>query len=171
VPHPFSRRPYAAVLRAQLDCPDGWRTQVLSALAVAGIAVEGSAAVGISVAPGRAVSRTVDDWSVASLPHLLLAVTPWAVEVGPWAAPGVGPCARCVAAAVLDDRPGDLADLLPRPLLALAAGAAARDLTAWTAGEAPHTWLTSWRFDHEPLPTPRRWERHPYCGCAWFDTA
>ncbi|HEV2796443.1 MAG TPA: hypothetical protein VGV65_02395, partial [Nocardioides sp.] len=72
--------PYAPGVRAQLDCPDGWRTQAVSALAVAGITVEGSAPVGISLAPGRAVSATVDDWSVASLPHLLSGVTSWAVE-------------------------------------------------------------------------------------------
>ena len=102
---PLSRSPYAVGLRAQLDCPPVWRTQALAALAVAGITVEASAPVGISLAPGREVSPTVDDWSVASLPHLLVGVTPWSVEVGPWAAPGVGPCARCVAAAVLDDRP------------------------------------------------------------------
>ena len=168
---PPARSPYAAGARAQLDCPDAWRTQAVAALAVAGITVEGSAPVGISIAPGRAVSTTVDDWSVASLPHLLVGVTPWAVELGPWVAPGVGPCARCVAAGVLDDRPATPADEVPRPLLALAVGAAARDLGAWATGEAPQTWLTSWRFDHEPLPTARRWERHPYCGCAWFDTA
>ncbi len=166
-----SRSPYAVGVRAQLDCPDAWRTQVIAALAVAGVTVERSAPVGISLAPGRTVSTTVDDWSVASLPHLLVGVTPWAVEVGPWAAPGMGPCARCVAAAVLDDRPAVAADEVPRPLLALAAGAAARDLAAWRAGEVPHTWLASWRFDHQPLPTARRWQRHPYCGCGWFDTA
>ena len=168
---PLSRSPYAVGLRAQLDCPPAWRTQVLAALAVAGITVEAAAPVGISVAPGREVSAAVDDWSVASLPHLLVAVTPWSVEVGPWAAPGVGPCARCVAASVLDDRPATPAAEVARPLLAIAAGAAARDLAAWAAGEPPHTWLTSWRHDHQPLPTQRRWERHPYCGCAWFDTA
>ena len=157
--------------RTQLDCPATWRTQALAALAVAGVTVESSAPVGISLAPGRTVSATVDDWSVASLPHLLVGVTPWAIEVGPWVAPGVGPCARCVAAGVLDDRPAEVPDLVPRALLAVAVGAAARDLGAWAAGEAPHTWLTSWRVDHRPVPTARRWERHPYCVCAWFDTA
>ncbi|MCF6379879.1 hypothetical protein L2K70_19880 [Nocardioides KLBMP 9356] len=166
-----TRSPYAAGLRAQLDCPDAWRTQALAALAVAGVTVDDTAAVGIGVSPGRAVSATVDDWSVASLPHLLVAVTPWSVEVGPWAAPGLGPCARCVAASVLDDRPEALAAEVPRPLLALAVGTAARDLAAWAAGETPYTWLTSWRHDHQQLPTQRRWARHPYCGCAWFDTA
>ena len=97
------RRPYAAPIRAQLDCPAAWRTSRSLPSRVAGVVVDAAAPVGISVAPGRAVSATVDDWSVASLPHLLVGVWPYAVEVGPWAAPGVGPCARCVAAAVLDE--------------------------------------------------------------------
>jgi hypothetical protein len=164
-------QPYATTHQAQLDCPDGWRGPVASALGAAGITVAPDAPVGISVAPGRLVSPTVDDWSVASLPHLLVAVWPWAVDVGPWAAPGLGPCARCVAAAVLDEGGPVPPGQVPRPLLALASGAAARDLGAWARGEPPHSWLTSWRFDHEPVPRARRWQRHPYCGCAWFDTA
>ncbi|WP_210440335.1 hypothetical protein [Nocardioides xinjiangensis] len=159
----------SAPLRAQLDCPDVWHRPVVGALAAAGVVVDDAAAVGVAVTPGRLVSARIDDWSVASLPHLLVAVRPWAVEVGPWAAPGIGPCARCVAAAVLDEGDRTCTDHLPPPLLALAAGAAARDLVAWGRGEPPHSWLTSWRHDHEPLPTARRWQRHPYCGCAWFD--
>ena len=162
---------YDVSLRAQLDCPAAWLAPVAAALGAAGVAVDPVAAVGISVAPGRQVSALVDDWSVSSLPHLLVGVWPYAVEVGPWAAPGVGPCARCVAASVLDDGSGLHLGGVPRPLVALAAGAAARELGAWSRGETPSTWLTSWRFDHEPLPRSRRWQRHPYCGCAWFDTA
>ena len=162
---------YDVPLRAQLDCPAAWHEQVATALAAAGVGVDPDAPVGISVAPGRQVSATVDAWSVASLPHLLVAAWPWAVEVGPWAAPGVGPCARCVDAAVLDDGRTATPGRTPPALLAMAAGAAARDLGAWRRGDTPHTWLTSWRFDHDPLPRERRWQRHPYCGCAWFDTA
>ncbi|GAA5117231.1 hypothetical protein GCM10023339_27600 [Alloalcanivorax gelatiniphagus] len=160
----------AATVRAQLDCPDVWREPVARALQAAGVVLDAAAPVGVAVASGRLVSTTVDDWCVASLPHLLVGVQPHAVEVGPWVAPGVGPCARCVAAAVLDEGSPARADRLPRPLLALAAGAAARDLGAWVRGETPHAWLTSWRHDHEPVPTTRRWARHPYCGCAWFET-
>ncbi|GHE16796.1 hypothetical protein GCM10011376_14060 [Nocardioides flavus (ex Wang et al. 2016)] len=162
---------YASPVRAQLDCPAPWREVVLDALAAAGVVVDDGAPVGVAVAAGRQVSAVVDDWSVASLPHVLVAVQPYAVEVGPWALPGVGPCARCVAAAVLDVGTPARTGQAPRPLLALAAGAVARDLGAWARGEPPHSWLTSWRFDHEPVPTARRWERHPYCGCAWFETA
>lgn len=162
--------PYAARLCAQLDCPDAWADAVVAALAAAGVTVDATAPVGIGVAHGREVSATVDAWSVDSLPHVLLAVHPYAVEVGPWVAPGVGPCARCVAAAVLDEGGSVPAGAAPRPLLAVGAGVVARDLGAWSRGELPHTWLTSWRVDHEPLPTARRWQRHPYCGCAWFET-
>lgn len=163
--------PYAAVVRAQLDCPDPWSDAVGAALAAAGVVVDPTAAVGIAVAPGRRVSATVDAWCVDSLPHLLVSVQPYAVEVGPWVAPGVGPCARCVAAAVLDEGGPPSAAGAPRPLLALGAGVVARDLGAWSRGELPHTWLTSWRVDHESLPAARRWQRHPYCGCGWFETA
>lgn len=170
---------YARPVRAQLDCPAPWHEPVLTALQAAGVVSDPTAPVGIAVTPGRLVSDVVDGWSVDSLPHLLVAVQPHAIDVGPWAAPGIGPCARCVAAGVLDDgsRPGGAAEALaggsgvPLPLLALAAGAAARDLAAWARGEAPHSWLTSWRFDHLPLPTARAWRRHPYCGCGWFETA
>ncbi|MFM6850129.1 MAG: hypothetical protein ACKOVB_13625 [Terrabacter sp.] len=163
--------PPAAALRVQLACPPQWEQAATTALAVAGVVVTGDAAVGVSIGPGRTVSATVDDWTVASLPHLLVAVTSYAVDLGPWAAPGLGPCARCVAAEVLDEGDPDRLPDLPRALLAMAAGAAARDLGTWARGELPPTWLTSWRLDHEPVPTARRWQRHPYCGCDWFDTA
>ncbi|GAA1937264.1 hypothetical protein [Nocardioides hwasunensis] len=157
-------------VRAQLDCPDVWRAPVSAALTAAGVVIDAGAPVGIGVCSGRLVSPTVDDWSVSSLPHLLVAVWPWAVDVGPWVAPGVGPCARCVAASVLDEGQPAVSDRAPLPLLVQAAGAVARDVATWVRGESPHTWLTSWRFDHEPQPRLRRWQRHPYCGCAWFET-
>lgn len=158
-------------LRAQLDCPAAWHGRVTAALDAAGIVLDPLAGVGIAVTPGRQVSAVVDDWSVSSLPHLLVGVWAYAVEVGPWAAPGVGPCARCVSAAVLDDGSRLQSAQPPRALLTMGAGAAARELGAWARGETPPTWLMSWRFDHEPLPRARRWQRHPYCGCSWFDTA
>ena len=169
VPVRLAPPPYAVRTRAQLDCPEPWTDAVVAALGAAGVDIDRSAPVGIAVAPARLVSATVDGWSVDSLPHVLVGVQPWAVDIGPWVAPGVGPCARCVAAVVLDDGADPVAGAAPRPLLALAAGAVARDLIGWSRGELPHTWLTSWRVDHHPLPTARRWQRHPYCGCAWFD--
>lgn len=163
--------PATVPLPVRLSCPEVWLDRVTPALAVAGVVADDHAGVGLSVAPGRVVTDRVDGWSVESLPHLLVGVWPHGVQVGPWVVPGVGPCARCVAAATLDEgdptRPGSLS----APLMTMAAGWAARDIGDWQRGERPSTWLCSWTIDHAPLPRSRRWERHPYCGCTWFDTA
>ena len=166
---PSGARPVA---RVQLVCPDPWCGPVARALAAAGVVVDRQAPVGVAVTAGRAVPSTVDGWTVDSLPHLLVAVRPWAVEVGPWVAPGVGPCARCVSAGVLDEGlPAAPEDLAASHLLAMAGGWVGREVLEWRAGRVPATWLTSWRLDHDPVPGQRRWERHPYCGCSWFDAA
>lgn len=162
---PYERR------SAQLECPPSWRPAVVAALGAAGVEVDPGAPVGVAVTSGREVSARVDSWSVDSLPHLLVAVQPGHVEVGPWVVPGTGPCARCVAAAVLDERGRVRHGGPPLPLLALAAGSVARDLDAWARSRTPATWLTSWRNDDAPVPDARRWERHPYCGCGWFAEA
>ncbi len=160
---------YDDPVRVRLHVPVPWRDQVETTLVSAGLLIDPEAPVGVSVAPGRVVDEQVDAWSVASLPHLLVGVWPHALHVGPWVVPGQGPCARCVRAATFDE--GDLMtpESIPAPLLSLAAGWAARDLADWLRGETPSTWLSSWVLDHSPLPQSRRWQRHPYCGCGWFD--
>lgn len=162
---------YDALLRVRLACPDDWLDRAIATLGPAGLVVDPGAGVGISIAPGRQVSELVDEWSVESLPHLLVGAWQHTVAVGPWVVPGISPCARCVAASTFDDgervRPGPP----PAALLTLAAGWAARDMADWARGATPSTWLCSWAFDHSPLPRNRRWERHPYCGCSWFEMA
>ncbi len=162
---------YDVPLRVRLACPDIWLGRIVAALECSGLVVDPHAAVGLSVAPGRVVVDEVDRWSAASMPHLVVGVWAHAIEVGPWVIPGVGPCARCVAAATLDEGDASRPGPLPAPLLSLAAGWVARDLTDWVRGETPSTWLCSWSLDHAALPRARRWERHPYCGCTWFDSA
>lgn len=162
---------YDAPHRVRLTCPDDWADRVAPSLTVAGLALDPRAAVGLSIAPGRQVREAVDDWSVDSLPHLMVGVWAHRVDVGPWVVPGVGPCARCVTAATFDEGGSLPLGALPAPLLSLAAGWAARDVADWTRGETPSTWLCSWSLDHAPLPRARRWHRHPYCGCAWFEMA
>ena len=164
--------------RVRLTAPAAWRAPVAAALQVAGIATHPDAALGLAVGPARTVLPDVDDWVVESAPHLLLAVWPHGTEVGPWVLPGTGPCARCVAAGTLDDTgralpPGFTLDAtrLDRPGLALAAGWVARDLLRWLRGETPLTWGTSWFLGDDAVPEPRSWHRHPYCGCAWWETA
>ena len=94
---------YDVPLRVQLACPEPWVDRVTAALSCAGLVADPCAAIGLSISPGRQVGETVDRWSVESLPHLVVGVWPHAVEVGPWVVPGVGPCARCVAAATFDE--------------------------------------------------------------------
>ena len=157
--------------RLRVAAPPAWRGAVCAALDVAGVATDPDAALGLAVAPARTVLPEVDDWVVASAPHVLVAVWPYGVEVGPWVLPGAGPCARCVAAATLDDTglglPRDEARTLDPPLLALAAGWVALDVLRWLRSETPATWSASWLLGPEPLAEERRWRRHPYCGCAW----
>ena len=152
----------------RLLSPPGWRTPATTALAVAGLVVADDAPAGVVLRPGRTTPSEVDPWIVDSLPHLLLGVWDERVEVGPFALPGVSPCCRCVSAATLE--PHVQSSRLPRldpALLALAAGWTARDLVEWSHGATPATWATSWSLDADPVPLPRRWGRHPHCGCSW----
>ncbi|MCD6638280.1 MAG: hypothetical protein LT071_00005 [Nocardioides sp.] len=161
----------ASVLRVAVAVTDDWREPWVAALATAGVGSSHRAAVGLVVSRGRAPRPESDRWSVESRPHLLVDAREDRIDVGPWVLPGTGPCARCVEAATLDvGDPRPVGPLDPA-LVTLAAGWVARDLRAWLRGETPTTWATSWRLDHAPAPTPRRWQRHPYCGCAWFETA
>jgi hypothetical protein len=87
----------------------------------------------------------------------------------------MGPCARCVAAATLDDTgrgaPRGAPLALEPALLALTAGWVAQDVARWLRAETPATWSASWLLGRDPLPDRRRWQRHPYCGCAWWESA
>lgn len=161
----------ASTLRVALAVPEPWHEPWVTALAAAGVGTSPRAAVGLSVSCGRVPCAESDRWSTESRPHLLVDAREDRIDVGPWVLPGTGPCARCVEAATLDV--GDPRRLAPPDpaLVTLAAGWVARDLRAWLRAEVPTTWATSWRLDHDPAPVPRTWQRHPYCGCAWFETA
>lgn len=160
-------------VRLRLCVPTTWRPQVETALAGAAITVDPDAAVGLAVTPHRVVDDELGRWTAESTPHLLIGVWSHGVEIGPWVQPGQGPCAHCVAAATLDadhDDPDGL-PVAPVGLLAVAAGWAAREVSAWLRGDTPTTWGTRWWLGADPVPQPRRTERHPYCGCAWWDGA
>lgn len=160
-------------LLVELDAPPPWRGVLEDALTVAGVNVSSraGAGLGVAVAAQRSVTPLADQWSVASRPHLLVAVWDHLVEVGPWVEPGVGPCARCVEASTLHSQS---AEPLPSPtpwLLALAGSWIAREVRTWHSGRTPATWGQSWGLTDDPVPSVRRWQRHPYCGCAWYESA
>lgn len=161
----------ASTTTVQLATMTHWLGPVSLAMASAGVRHDDSAAVGVSVAPGRVVQARVDQWASESRPHLLIAVRRHAVEVGPWVLPGSGPCARCVEAATLDVGDADAPPDLDPALLTVAMGWAARELRDWRQSRRPATWSTSWQLDGEPVPQRRDWRMHPYCGCTWFESA
>lgn len=143
-------------------------------VARAGLTPHGRAPVGLLLADGSAVPTAADRWMAQSLPHLVLALSRDAVRVGPFVCPGLTACLRCVAAGT-DSTGGAGGGTTPHDapvdpaLLTLALGWAARDLRAWSAGREPATWSTTYDLGIDPVPTARRWLRHPHCGCSWFE--
>lgn len=120
----------------------------------------------------------VDPLIRAGTPHLVVTsgIDSWAV--GPFVVPGHTACLRCVDAhlGVADPRRALVLEQLtrsrtfpdPDPLLqSLALPWAARDVLAFLAGETPTSWSTSCVFRRTGAVEEHRWERHPYCGCAW----
>lgn len=127
---------------------------------------------------GPLARARVDQWLAEDAPHLVLAGTgrPGSLRLGPFVQPGRTACLRCVDAheATLDPRRQllveQLSELPPAPVdplvVALACAWAARDLATYLAGRRPTTWSATVDLDAEQ-PVVRRWERHPWCGCAW----
>lgn len=122
----------------------------------------------------------VDPWAAEGAPYLVLCGTgrPGVLRVGPLVEPGLTACLRCVDAheAAHDPRRPLLLEQLaglPAPpvdpvTLAWASAWAAREIRTHLAGHASLTWSTTLDLDGStPAPTPRTWQRHPDCGCAW----
>ena len=161
-------------LPVRLVGPPAHRDLVDDLVARVGLTAHGRAPVGLLLAVAGAVPGAADRWMAQSLPHLVLVLSSQAVRIGPFVCPGLTACLRCVAAGTgrpgVEDTgatPND--DLVDPALLTLALGWAARDLRAWSAGREPATWSTTYDLGSDPVPTPRRWLRHPHCGCSWFE--
>jgi hypothetical protein len=117
----------------------------------------------------------------AGLPHLVVAPGPGGLTVGPFVAPGLTACLRCVDAH-LSERDPRRSMLLeqcdattvasgPTPrdpaLLALGVAAAVRDVVSYVDGDEPATWSASVTVGPDLALVRRGWRRHPHCGCAW----
>lgn len=111
-------------------------------------------------------------WLRRDVPHLPIVFSDTGVTIGPLIEPGSGPCLLCLE---LHRRDGDEAwaavatQLLGRStgesatLVAEAAGAAARAITARLAGDVSRR---SVRIDEESGDrTHHEWQPHPDCGC------
>ena len=154
-------------IRAQVHAPPRHLAQVTSVLVLAGLRPTSGAGVALLVADDDDPSPT-DQWSVDSLPHLVVRLSGASVRVGPFVQPGVTACLRCVeAAGARSDPPlAAYADLDPA-LLVMGLGWAARELATWQSAQAPTTWSATVTIRADLRPEVTHWPRHPHCGCSW----
>lgn len=137
--------------------------------------------VSLVVSVGEPSRALVDDLVRDEVAHLLVALLPDRVRVGPLVEVGRTACLRCVDAtlgeldprhalvvAQLVDAPAALvAEPVDPALATLALAWAVREVASYVEGDRPTTWSTTLELDGTGLPRPTRWERHPWCGCSW----
>ena len=165
-----------------LVAPEPWQSTATDLLAVAGLAspaAEQPPAVTLVVSCGEPVRSRIDLLTRGDRAHLLVALLPHGARIGPFVAPGITACLRCVDAhlAEADPRRGlvleQLEDQTGRPVpadpvLAPAALAiAVRELTTYAEGDRPATWSATVDLTSELAFPSRSWARHPHCGCTW----
>jgi hypothetical protein len=171
-----------AACHVRVAAPEPWHAAVTELLGHAGLGHCDDAGqptvtllVTVDEPPRSHVDRLVRD----DRTHLLVSLLADRVRLGPFVAPGVTACLRCVDAHLgeldprralvlqqLEDTPP--ADVSPDLALVHAALAlAAREVTTYADGDHPATWSATLTLDPD-LHLPRRaWTRHPHCGCSW----
>lgn len=176
-----------AARAVRIQTPPGLRERVSTVARAAGLVPSSSAPLTLVVITGQHLPESLDQLMVDSAPHLVVRLLPDEVVVGPFVAPGVGACARCVAVSTAEGDhavealarafgapdPGEAQAYAgpdaPWHLLALAVSLAARDLVAYGQGLVPPTWSSTWTLRGTEPPRVRQWHRHAWCGCSWFD--
>jgi len=154
-------------IRAQVHAPSSCLESITSVLALAGLRPSPTAGVALLVAD-RDDPSEADQWSVDSLPHLVVRLGADSVRVGPFVQPGVTACLRCLEAAgpPAEAAIAAYADLDPA-LLMVGLAWAVRDLATWQAGQLPTTWSTTVTIRADLHPETAHWPRHQHCGCSW----
>ena len=168
--------------RVDVDAPDPWRTTVAERLGVAGLVVadpaHGLPTATLLVTLGEPRRSRVDGLVRDDRTHLLVALLPDRVRLGPFVVPGTTACLRCLDAHLAehdprrglvleqledrDDPPAPCDPVLAHAGLALAV----RELTTYAEGDRPATWSATLTLGAD-LALPRReWPRHPHCGCT-----
>lgn len=169
--------------RIGLDAPEPWRTQAATLLAEAGLVVAERSApptAQLVVTPGGEIPRRwLDAWMRSGLPHLVVTNVAGRVRLGPFVAPGLTACLRCLDAHGSDRDPGhglvveQHGPIAGEPcdglLLRIALACAVRDLASYVEGDVPSTWSASLTVDPGLRLQRQEWARHPRCGCAWGD--
>jgi hypothetical protein len=167
--------------RVEVIADATWRPVALRLLSGAGVAVTSDqpTATLLVHAGGEPPRDDLDPWARDGAPHLVLRNRGGRVIVGPFVAPGLTACLRCVDAHACDEDPGHAlvveqhtaeADEPCDPLLMqLAVTWAVRDVVAYVDGDCPATWSATVTLGPAAAPDARPWTRHPRCGCAWGD--
>ena len=172
-----------AALTVGVTADDAVRASAVRMLAAAGLQVAGRrsrAGVLLHVTTGAEPRRDVlDQWVRDDRPHLTLTALAGRTRLGPFVAPGVTACQRCVDEHLTDRDPRhplvleqhhdpDPHDRQRPEDLQLALALAVRDLARWAEGRRPVTWSATVELEADP-PVRHAWRRHPRCGCAWGD--
>ena len=138
-----------------------------------------SATVALVLAAGEPERDLLDDAMAVGQPHVLVSACEGAVRLGPFVVPGSTACLRCIDAELAAPTSGEgwcwrRWPGRPSPVDAAttyaAVGLAVRDVLAYLDGDRPMTWsatLTLGPVPGEEGLVPRRWRRHPHCGCCW----
>lgn len=180
---PGDRARLLGATRVQVVAPDAARAAAERLLGTVGLGIARGTArplVGLHVSLGAEPRREDLDHAMrAERPHLPLTFLAGRARLGPFVAPGLTACVRCVDEHLTDRDPRhplvvqqhhdpDPRDAPSPEDLQLALAWAVRDLVTWVDGGRPSTWSTTADLRPEG-PRLEQWRRHPRCGCAWGD--
>jgi hypothetical protein len=180
------RRARVAKARVRVDAAPDVAAGVTALLEAAGVCRGGSRPVApdvvLLVTEGEVPRSRLDPLVRDEVPHLLVRDHGHEVVVGPFVAPGLTACLRCVDCHLgeLDPRRGLAVEqaATQRPLVAppvdatlraVALSVAVRDLVSYVEGDRPATWSATLTVGRPLDLAPTRWLRHAACGCAWGD--
>jgi hypothetical protein len=168
--------------RIAVDADDACRPATLRLLAAAGLTLAAGERVTLRLvlrAGTEPAPEDLDPLVRDAVPHLLLGGLGGLLTIGPFVAPGLTACRRCVAAHLCDRDPGEelvRAQYRRKPsaavdplLLALACAWVVRDAATYVDGGTPRTWSATVALDDSLACEARTWTRHPACGCSWGD--
>ena len=178
-----SRRDRLRGARLRVDAASGIATDVTALLRAAGVVEHqrpGGADAVLLVTEGEPERGRLDALVRDEVPHLLVRDHGDALVLGPFVVPGATACLRCVDChhgdadprrALVVEQVATQPPLVPvahdASLRAVALSLAVRDLVTFVEGGEPATWSSTIRVTAALDLVPRRWLRHPACGCAW----
>ena len=179
------RRARVAQARVRVDASPEVAAAVTVLLEAAGVPVADRPVrpdVVLLVSQGEVPRSRLDPLVRDEVPHLLVRDHGHEIVVGPFVLPGQTACLRCVDCHLgdLDPRRGLAVEqaatqdpLVVPPvdatLRSLALSVAVRDLVTFAEDDPPATWSATITVGRPLDLSPRRWLRHPACGCAWGD--